>query len=119
MICPRCEMEYVESITTCIDCNTELVTVEDFEGNLIHHSDWAILYTTDYAYEAEMYKANLESAGIEVNILGQKDKSFPIPGDLSVIKLLIKKSDINAALEIIRDIETRKVDETAEESEEE
>ena len=60
MICPKCEMEYVDNITECTDCQTELISVEDFEGNLVHHSDWVVIYTTDVLYEAQMYKANLE-----------------------------------------------------------
>lgn len=107
MICPKCEMEYIDGVKVCDDCNTKLIPVEEFEGNLVHHSDWVVAYTTDERYEAEMYKANLESAGIETNVLGQKDLSFPMPGDLSVIKLLIKKSDVDAALSIFNDIAER------------
>lgn len=107
MICPKCELDYIEGISVCSDCGAVLVTTDNFEGNLVHNSDWIVAYTTDVMYEAEMYKANLESAGIETTILGQKDKSFPMPGDLSVIKLLIKKSDFLSAQSIFRDIEER------------
>ena len=34
----------------------------------------------------------------------QKDVNFPSPGDLSVIKLLVKKNDVQDANEIIKDI---------------
>ena len=108
MICPNCEYEYVEGITTCPDCGVELVTKKDFEGNLVHNSDWVVVYTTNENYQAEMYKANLEGAGIDVSILGQKDRNYPTVGDLAVIKILVKKKDAENALEIVNDINSRK-----------
>lgn len=110
MICPNCEYEYVDVVTQCPDCGIELVTKEDFEGHLVHHSDWIVVYTTGENYKAEMYKANLEGAGIEALILGQKDRNYPTVGDLSIIKLLVQKKDAADALEIIEDINSRKDD---------
>jgi hypothetical protein len=104
MICPKCEAEYLEGITKCADCGTELITVEQFEMNLVHHEDWATVYSTDAMYEAEMIKANLEGAEIETIILSQKDKNFPASGDLSVIKILVKKVDAEEAKDIISEI---------------
>ena len=103
MICPRCEYDYVEGIKTCADCGTELISNEDFEGNLVHPSDYTVIFTCSEEYEAEMLKANLKGAGIEASILGQKDRSFPGVGDLAVIKLLVKKTEAKQALEIIED----------------
>ena len=51
-----------------------------------------------------MLKSNLEGAEIEVLILNQNDSSFPVVGDLSVTKLLVKKSDAEDAITIINDI---------------
>lgn len=62
MICPVCEYEYIEGIVKCPDCNADLVAKDDFEGHLVHPADWIIVYTCDELYEAEMLKANLESA---------------------------------------------------------
>lgn len=104
MICPNCESEYIEGIVECPDCKTMLVTKEDFEGKLVHPEDWVIVHTTDHEYLAEMYKANLHGAGIESLIWGQKDSSFPAPGDLSIIKILVKKIDAEKAAEIIEEI---------------
>ncbi len=117
MICPKCESEYIKGIEVCVDCNIELIPIEEFEGHLVHPSDWKIVYTTDAEYESEMLKTNLESAGIDVKILGQKDRNYPAVGDLAVIKILVKKNNIDDALSIINDINSRTTDEEDEEDE--
>ncbi len=104
MICPKCEYEYHEGITNCPDCSTELVTNENFEGNLTHPKDWVIVYGCSDVVEADMLKSNLEGANIDVLILNQNDSSFPVVGDLSVTKILVKKSDVKDAVAIINDI---------------
>ena len=104
MICPSCEAEYVDGVLICADCEIDLITKEDFELHLIHHDDWAAIYSTDVMYEVEMMKANLAGANIDSIILSQKDKSFPATGDLSVIKLMVKKQDAEDAKNIIADI---------------
>ncbi|MCP5062286.1 MAG: DUF2007 domain-containing protein [Ignavibacteriae bacterium] len=108
MICPSCEAEYVKGVSVCADCGTELIPKEDFELNLVHHQDWVTVYSTDYIYKAEMLKSNLAGAEIEAIILSQKDKSFPVSGDLSVIKLMVKKEDADDAKKLIEDINNDK-----------
>ncbi len=105
MICPKCEYEYVESTKVCPDCQTELIPVDEFEGNLVHPSDWVIIYSCEKIYEAEMLKSNVDGANIETLVLNQKDRSLPLEGDLSIIKVLVKKSDIEEALSILEDID--------------
>lgn len=104
MICLKCEAEYIDGITICPDCNTELITKEDFEGNLIHPEDWVIVYSCAEDLEADMLKSNLEGANIEVLLLNQNDHNFPVIGNLSVIKVLVKKTDAQDASAIINDI---------------
>lgn len=104
MICPKCEAEYVKGVTVCADCGTKLIPKEDYELNLVHHEDWKVIYSTDVIYEADMIKANLEGANIECIVLSQKDKNFPSAGDLSIIKILVKKEDSDDAMNIIEDI---------------
>jgi hypothetical protein len=104
MICPKCEYEYHEGISTCPDCDTDLVTIENFEGNLVHPKDWVIVYSCENMVEADMLKANLGGADIESLILNQNDSSFPVVGDLSVVKLLVQKNDASDAVAIINDI---------------
>ncbi|MBN2571070.1 MAG: hypothetical protein JXA68_02985 [Ignavibacteriales bacterium] len=106
MICPKCEYEYVDGITKCPDCGATLVSPEEFKGKLIHPEDWIVVRTFNEIYNAEMYKANLESGEVEAVILSKKDRTFPGVGDLAVVKLLVKKVDIDDALLIIKDIES-------------
>lgn len=117
MICPNCEYEYVEGVETCPDCKTQLIPKEEYEGNLVNPKDWVIVFTCSEEYEAEMLKANLESAGIESLIWSQKDRSFPAYGGLSIVKLLVKRKDSAATIEIINDIDTKNL-EIEEDSEE-
>lgn len=104
MICLKCEAEYIDGITVCPDCNTELITKKDFEGHLIHPDDWVIVYSCAEDLEADMLKSNLEGANIEVLLLNQNDHNFPVIGNLSVIKVLVQKTDAQDASAIINDI---------------
>ncbi len=106
MICPKCGAEYPEEITVCPKCNVELIdSPQSIENNSTE--DWVVVYTTDFEYEAEMLKANIEGAGIEVKILVQKDQNFPALGDLSVVKLLVRQRNVQDAISIINDINSR------------
>ena len=104
MICPKCEYEYIDGISACPDCGGDLVSKEEFEGNLVHPEDWVIIYSCSDNLEATMLKSNLESAEIETLILNQSDHNFPAIGDLTVVKVLVRKNAVNDALNIINDI---------------
>lgn len=104
MICPNCEYEYVEGITTCPDCGRALIPTAEFEGSLVNPEDWIILKTVSQEYEADMIKANLEGAEIEALVLGQKDRNYPAVGDLAVVKILVKKEKSAEASRILDDI---------------
>lgn len=101
-VCPNCKYEYVNGITKCPDCGEDLVDELPPEV-VLNEADWIVVYTTSFDYEAEMLKGNLESAGISVMILSQKDSSFPAPGDLSIIKLLVKKEDADSAVNFLNE----------------
>ncbi len=115
MICPKCEYEYVEGTTVCADCGSELIANEEFTGHVTTPEDWIILQTFSESYEAEMLRDNLESADIETLIWSQKDSNFPTAGDLSIIKLMVKKSDATDAIAILEDINSYEDEEEDEE----
>lgn len=104
MICPKCEYEYVAGIRICPECGSKLIRIEDLEGELARPSDWIVAFTTDKTFEAEMLQANLEGAGIASKLLSQRDRNLPGAGDLSIIKLFVKKDQASEAVEIIKNI---------------
>jgi hypothetical protein len=110
MICPKCEYEYLDKVKICTDCGTDLISVEQFEGNLVHPKDWVVIYSSNDLIEAEMFKANLEGAEIESIIISQKDRNILYLGEVSPVKLLVKKKDADEALSIMDDINSTKLD---------
>jgi pentatricopeptide repeat protein len=100
--CPNCNYEYVEGILICPDCNQKLVDILELEKfEELSEKDWVLIYTSFNEIDIEMIKDNLESAGISTSSISQKDSVFPVPGNLSLIKLFVKKADVSEALEFI------------------
>ena len=112
-VCLKCNYEYVEGITICPDCNTPLVEEDELKKvEELSEKDWVLVYTSGNELEMGMLKGILESAGLEVNVLSQKDHNFPMPGDLSVVKLFVRKNDVQAALNNIQDTNNRQNEST-------
>lgn len=110
-VCPNCEYEYIEGIVICPDCNTPLVnSIGLNKYPELSEEDWVLVYTSFSEIDVDMLKENLESAGIAASVLSQKDSSFPAPGDLSVVKLMVKKSDVQSALEFVQEVKSPKSD---------
>lgn len=104
MVCPNCKYEYVEGVTECPDCKIPLVNESEIkEPEILNEEDWTIVFTSHYEYEARMIKDNLQAAGIDAAILSQTDRNFPAPGDLSIVKLLVKKQDAEEAVKFIEE----------------
>ena len=104
-VCPKCYYEYVEGITICPDCNNVLVEAIEMERfDELSEDDWVLVYTSFSDFDVDMLMGNLESAGISASKLSQKDHNFPAPGDLSVVKLMVRKHDVQAALEFIQEV---------------
>lgn len=115
-VCPNCEYEYVEGVTICPDCHEVLVDESLFiKPEDWKEDNWVVVYTTDQNYEAEMIKDNLESAGITAAVLSQKDRNFPAPGDLTVVRVLVRKEEMASALNFIEEV--KKSNESNEEEE--
>ena len=68
---------------------------------------WALAYTTNTILEAEMFKANLENAGIPTQILSQVDTSRMLTiGDLAIVKIFVPSPKLKEATELIAAIES-------------
>ncbi len=107
-VCPNCNYEYVEGIAICPDCNSPLVEENDLQKfEELSEADWVLVYTSGDELEIGMLKGLLESAGLKVNILSQKDHNLPVPGDLSIVKLLVMKNDVKSALTYIQDVKNK------------
>ncbi len=105
-VCPNCNYEYIEGVTICPDCKVPLVDeIEKYPE--LSEDDWVLVYTSFSEIDVQLLKGNMESAGIGATILSKKDSSFPAPGDLSVVKLMVKKSDVSAALEFIQQVKSK------------
>lgn len=55
-------------------------------------------------YEAEIIKANLESADIEAVILSQQDRNYPFLGNASSIKIFVRKENETSARDYLESI---------------
>ncbi len=106
-VCPNCEYEYVEGMTICPDCGTRLVDDENFiPPEDWTEENWQVIYTSSQEYDVEMLRDNLESEGIKAVILSQKDRNFPAPGELSLVKLYVRQEDVQAALNFIQQVKS-------------
>jgi hypothetical protein len=107
-VCPNCEYQYVDGVTICPDCGVSLVDDKYFlKPEEWTEEGWVVVYTSGEEYEIAMLKDNLESAGIPAAMLSQKDHNFPAPGDFSIVKLLVKREDVSAALSFIEKIKSQ------------
>jgi hypothetical protein len=115
LVCPNCEYEFEEGVTVCPDCGYELIDEKEFEEHMTNPEDWEVVYACSEEYKAEMVKSNLEGGGIKSIIIPQNDRNFPTIGDLSIVKLVVKKTDLESARQIIADINSTKSEEESEE----
>ena len=114
-VCPNCEYEYVEGVTICPDCGQALVNDKYFiKPEEWTEENWEVVYTSNQEYEIEMLRDNLSGAGIPAAMLSQKDRNFPTPGDLSIVKLLVHKEDVQNALNFIEQVKNQSTDEEEE-----
>jgi len=101
--CPNCKIEFESSIKICSDCGTALVASLPDEI-FLDEDNFALLTICTQRYEAEIIKANLESADIDAFILSQQDSNYPFLGNASSIKIFVKKEDENSARDYLENI---------------
>ncbi len=101
------------AIGFCVVCGTPLCKEcsRTRQGKILCDNDlhmklafqWASVYSTSSAYEAEMVKANLESIHIPVTILSQNDRMYITTlGDLAVTEVMVPRTMLAKAEEFIR-----------------
>lgn len=66
------------------------------------YEDYALVYQTSTDYEAAMIQSNLEGAGIQAKVFSQHDHVYVVNmGQLAVVNVMVPKSQIRDAEEII------------------
>lgn len=105
MICPRCKSEYMEGVTTCVDCGVELVegTRESFEDNKDQYVQFVTVATTTNYFLVPLAKSILESAEIAYFMKG--DHLSSIPGLMVEVEIQVPEEDAETARELLSDID--------------
>lgn len=110
---PDCENHPdVEAVGGCVICGKPVCDecAREQHGRIFCENDdhlnlqqgFVVAYTTSTDYEAQMIKANLEGAGIDTVIFNQHDHVyFTNMGMLALVKVMVKRSQLEDALEII------------------
>jgi len=104
--CPKCSVEYLAGFQTCNDCNVELV--ETLEGITKKEEEKNIKLVTIQTFDKSVYahiiKAKLESEGIECFLIDENivTMNWFLSNAVGGIKLQVKNSDVEKALEIIK-----------------
>ena len=109
MICPICKSEISnENVESCPECKVDIRKFFDVQKKY----PWVHVYTTNTELDAEMFKANLESAGIPVQILKQIDSTrmFTV-GVLAIVKIFVPSVYLQEAEDIINAIDSSDFDE--------
>lgn len=92
----------------CSDCAVE------HSGRLFCNQDehikisenWAVVFTTNLEYEAEMVKANLEGAGIPCLVFSQRDHAYGVTiGNMAVVNVMVQKENLQEATEYLKNID--------------
>ncbi len=111
---PECETHHDRSaVAGCVICGKPLCDecVREVDGkafcdddsHMTVYQDYVAVYQTTLVYEADMIRANLEGAGIDVIIFDQHDSVYFVNmGSLARVNVMVQKHQANKALEIIR-----------------
>lgn len=101
--CPNCKIEFEASVKNFSECGTELINSLP-EEIFLDEDNFVLLTICTQRYEAEIIKANLESADIEAFILSQQDSNYPFLSNASAIKIFVRKEDETSARDYLESI---------------
>jgi len=102
LICPECEEEYDGTITTCWDCNVELVASLKQADCL----ELAVVCTILNEANAHIVKGFLENENIPCQLENISFHAGPAPvADLMNVRLWSKKQDIERARKLLLELE--------------
>ncbi|MBI5648686.1 MAG: DUF2007 domain-containing protein [Ignavibacteriae bacterium] len=91
----------------CSECANE-IEGKYFCNNDTHytlHQDYAVVYRSSAEYEAEMIRANLESAGIDTQLFDQHGHVYFVDiGEMALVSVYVRKDEIERAGEIVQAI---------------
>jgi len=77
----------------------------DDDSHLVVYQDYVVGYRTNTDYEAEMFRANLESAGLDVRIFNQHGHIYFVDiGQMALVNVMVRKDQYQRAKEIVRSI---------------
>jgi hypothetical protein len=105
------------AVATCVMCRTILCeecervrngrSFCDNDEHLKSAFNWVVACTVGTEQEAEMIKANLESAGIAVTVLSQRDRmNVTTTGDLAVVEVMVPSESLDEALAYLESLES-------------
>lgn len=101
--CPSCKYEYIPGITTCPDCDVELVEKLPEEEPKQETDPSGLVAIADYHYaiEAETDKLKLDSAGIDSCITNEITTPLIPTNALGTIRIMVRDEDAQKALEVL------------------
>jgi len=105
MFCPRCHTEYMEDVTVCSDCGTDLVPclIEDTEPEPLEWVDFEEVLTTFNAGDIALLKSILDGEGIDYYFQGEAFNYVePI---VQPARLMVPKNQVLRAKEALRELD--------------
>lgn len=119
----------MEAVGICVVCGKPVCgdCAVKREGKILCENDehikiaqgWAVIFTTNTEYEAQMVKANLENAGIPSLVFSQRDHVYFLTvGDLAIVNVMVPKHRLPEAQELLRRMDLFEEGDTALDDEE-
>ena len=124
--CPECNIEYVDSATSCSDCLVDLVPgppVDAAEANPAESDEgFESVYKTENPALVAIAKSVLEDAQIEYYVEGDANQDYAGGGGFAglgfairPVEFLVSSEDAVAARELLADLEDTATDELPDE----